>query len=122
MADDVAITAGSGTLIAADNRTINSASVYVQRVVCQGSTTMANGQVAPTNSAATLLAARDTRQRVIFLNSGTVTVYIGIATVTTGNGFRLAPGASVTLYTQVLIQAITASGTGSIDYIEEFDS
>ena len=107
---------------ASDERTINSVTVHVQRVGEIGSTALANGQVAPTGTAATLLAARETRKRVIFLNVGTVAVYLGIATVTTANGFKLDPGASITLYTTALVQAITASGTGAVHYIEEYDS
>ena len=122
MSDNVDITAGSGTHIATDERTINSTAVQVQRVVDQGSTALANGQVAPTSSAATLVAARDTRKRVVLLNTGSVTVWVGIATVTSANGFPLVPGSSLTLYTQALVQAITASGTGAIAYIEEYDS
>lgn len=122
MADNVAITAGSGTNIATDERTVNATTVQVQRVDEQGATAIATGQVAPTNSAATLLAARDTRKRVVFLNTGAVTVYIGPATVSAANGFPLVPGSSVTLYMQPLIQAITASGTGAIAYLEEYDA
>ena len=122
MADNVAIAAGSGTTVGTDERTINSVAVQVQRVDEQGSTALANGQVAPTNTAGTLIAARDTRKRVTFLNTGSVNVYIGIATVTTANGFVLAPGAAITLNTQALVQAITASGTGAVSYIEEYDA
>ncbi len=122
MADNVAITAGSGTTIGTDERTINSVAVQVQRVNEQGSTALANGQVAPTTGAATLVAARDTRKRLILLNIGTVPVYVGIATVTTANGLPIAVGASLTLYTTALIQSITASGTGNIAYIEEYDT
>jgi hypothetical protein len=122
MADNVAITAGSGTSVGTDERTINSVTVQVQRVDEQGSTAIANGQVAPTSTAATLVAARDTRKRLVLLNAGTVDVYVGIATVTTANGFKLVPGSSLTLYMQALIQAITASGTGAIHYVEEYDS
>lgn len=122
MADDVAITAGSGTTIGADERSINSVNVKVQRVVVEGGTSFATGQVAPTNSAATLLAARETRKSVTFVNVGTVDVYIGPATVTTGNGLKLEVGASITMYTTALIQAITSSGTGSVHYVEYYDA
>jgi len=122
MADNVAITAGSGTTVGTDERTINSVAVQVQRVDEQGSTAIANGQVAPTGTAGTLVAARDTRKRVTFLNTGSINVYIGVATVTTANGFVLAPGAAITLNTQALVQAITASGTGAVSYVEEYDA
>lgn len=121
MADNVAITAGSGTNVATDERTINAVTVHIQRVGEIGSGAEANGQVAPTSTAGTLLAARETRKRATFVNHGSVDVYIGIATVTTSNGLKLPPGASITLYNVVLIQAITASGTGAVHYIEEYD-
>lgn len=122
MADNVAITAGSGTTVATDERTINSASVHVQRVDEQGATAIASGQVAPTNSAATVVAARETRKRVVLVNHGTVDVYVGPATVTSSNGLKIAPGAALTLYTTALIQGITASGTGAVHYVEEYDA
>lgn len=124
MADNVAITAGSGTTVGTDERTINSIAVQVQRVDEQGSTVIATGQVTPTTGAATLLAARDTRKRVIFVNNGSTDCYIGPATVSTANGILLPVGASLTLYTTALTQAIIAAGTmtGAVHYIEEYDS
>ena len=122
MADNVAITAGSGTTVATDERTINSASVHVQRVDEQGATAIASGQAAPTGTAGTLVAARDTRKRVVLVNHGTVDVYVGPATVTTANGLKIAAGASLTLYTTALIQGITSTGTGAVHYVEEYDA
>lgn len=114
--------AGSGTA-----GTANAGVVTVQGIASMtallaqvGTTTLANGQVAPTNTAATLIAARTGRQRVTFYNTGAVTVFIGIATVTTANGMALISGASITLNTSALVQAITAAGTGAVSYIEEF--
>lgn len=122
MADVVAITAGTGTNISTDERTINSVAQHIQRTTEVGASAIANGQVAPTNSAATLLAARETRRSMTFLNTGTVTVWVGIATVTTANGFQLDPGASLTIESTALVQAITAAGTGEVSYIEVYDS
>ena len=122
MADNVAITAGSGTTIATDERSINSTNVQIQRVSDIGASAIATGQVAPTGTAGTLLAARETRKRVTFVNHGAVDVYIGPATVTTSNGLKLPPGASITLHMTALIQAITASGTGDVHYLEEYDA
>jgi hypothetical protein len=122
MADNITLnTMSGGSIAASDERTISGATVHIQRTGEIGSATLANGQVAPTATAATLLAARDTRKRVTFLNAGTVDVYIGIATVTTANGFKLVPGSAMMVYTTALLQAITASGTGAIHYIEEYD-
>lgn len=122
MADNVAITAGSGTNVAADERTINSTTVFVQRVGEIGSTAIASGQVAPTSTAATLLAARETRKRVTFVNRGSVSVWVGPATVTSANGLEIKPGESYVMYSTALIQAITASATGAVQYLEEYDS
>jgi hypothetical protein len=120
MADDVSITAGAGTTMAADQRTINGTSVYIQRVDEQAGTSFVTGQVAPTNSAATVLAARETRKTVTLINYGTVDVYVGPATVTTANGIKIEPGGSLDVPTTALIQGITASGTGSIHYLETY--
>lgn len=125
MADNVAITAGSGTTIGTDERSINAVNVQVQRVNEQGSTAVASGQVNCSNSAATLLAARETRKRVIFYNRQVASVFIGPATVSTANGIEIMPGASIALYTTALIQAITAAASAAaekVHYIEEYDS
>ena len=122
MADNVGINTGTGATAATDERTIAGAAVHVQRVDEQGSTAIANGQVTPTNVAANIVAARDTRKRLILVNHGSVDVYIGTATVTTANGLKLPPGASITLRTTAAVQGITSSGNGVIHYVEEYDS
>jgi hypothetical protein len=114
-------TTNSNAKVATDTRTIGTDSVEVQRISEIGVTSVATGQIAPTNSAATLLAGRETRRSVVFVNQGSVDVYIGPATVTTGNGFKLVVGASIAVPTTALLQAITASGTGSVHYIEVYE-
>lgn len=124
MADNVAITAGSGTIVATDERTINSSSVHIQRVDEQGATAIASGQAAPTTSSGStaIASARETRKRIVLVNHGIVDVYIGATGVTTSTGLKLAVGASVTLYTTAAVYGVTASGTGAIHYIEEYDA
>lgn len=124
MADDVAITAGSGTSIAADERTINAVAVKVQRVTDQGGTAFATAQTSISSTAATLIAARETRKMVTIVNRQVEPVFIGPATVTSSNGVRLDPGDSVTIYTTALIQGITsaATGGGAIHTVEVYDS
>lgn len=125
MADNVAITAGSGTTVGTDERTINSVVVQVQRVDEQGSTAIATAQVNISNTAATLVAARDTRKRVVIVNRQSTAVFVGPATVTTSNGFQIDPGASLTVYTTALIQGITAAASGAseeVSILEEYDS
>lgn len=120
MADNVAITAGSGTNIATDDRS----SVHYQEVVPVSTTTIATGQVGPTSSAATLIAARDRRHRVIFVNRSEHTVFIGPATVSSSNGLMLLPGDTIALYTTALVQVINDGGTtnGKVHYLEEYDA
>jgi len=127
VADNVAITAGSGTTIGTDERTIAATAVQIQRVDEQGAQNIANGHVAVTNSAANIAASRDTRKRIVIINYQTVSIYVGVATVTTSNGVRLDPGASLTLYTTAAVQGITSAAytaAGEDDkthYIEEYD-
>ena len=121
----MAITAGSGVIVGTDERTIAATAVQVQRVDEQGATAIANGQVNCSSTAATLVAARDTRKRLIIVNRQVAPVFVGVATVTTANGFQVDPGASLTLYTTALVQAITSAASGAsekVHYIEEYDS
>lgn len=124
MADNVAISAGTGTTVGTDERTINAVAVQVQRTDEQGSTAIATGQVVPTTTAATLVAARDTRKRLIIHNLGSTDIWVGPATVTSANGFRVEVGAALTIQTTALVQAIIGAGltlTGTVDYLEEYD-
>jgi hypothetical protein len=123
VADNVAITAGSGTAVAADERTIAATTVYVQRVSEIGSTAIAVARITPTTSPATLVAARDTRKRLVITNNSNTTVYVGPATVSTANGYPIGVGYTLTLYTTILVQCIIASGTASADVacVEEYD-
>lgn len=125
MADDVAITAGSGTNIAADERTINSVTVKIQRVGEIGGSAVATAQTNISNSAATLIAARDTRKYVTILNRQLASIFVGPATVTAANGIEIAPGAALTIFTTALVQGITAAASGAtekVQTIEVYDS
>lgn len=122
MADNRDLAALTGN-VATDERTINSVTVHVQRVGEIGSSALANGQVVPTTTAGTLVAARETRKRLIIENIGSCNVYVGIATVTTANGVLLPPGASMEFYTTALLQAIIGTGStgANVAYWEEYD-
>jgi len=130
MADDVAITAGSGTNIAADERTINSSTVKIQRVGEIGASAFKADQIAPTTTATSAsIAARETRKRITITNRGTVDLYIsdvatnaGSPATTTDNSFKLDVGASCVMQTTAGIYIFTASGTGAAHYWEEYDS
>lgn len=109
MADVVAITAGSGTNISTDERTIASVAQHVQRISPIGASDFVTAHVTVTNSATTIRAATETQNELTIVNYQTVPVYVGPATVSTSTGFRLDPGASLTLHTTVLVQGITAA-------------
>lgn len=125
MADNVAVTAGSGTNIATDERTIAATTVHVQRVTESGSQNIVAGRVSITNTTTDLVASRDTRKRVVITNRQTVPIYVESGTATTSD-FKLDPGDSLTLYTTAAIDGITtaaytASGDAYVYYVEEYD-
>jgi hypothetical protein len=94
----------------------------ISQVQPVGASNIVTGQAAPTNSAATLVASRATRTRLTMVNRGSVSVYVGPATVTTANGVELKPGESMTFeMAGTTLQGITASGTGNIHYWEEYN-
>lgn len=124
MADNVAITAGSGTTVGTDERTINSVAVQIQRVIDQGGTAFAQNQVTvdTTSGGVTVASARDTRKTILIRNGGTVAMYVGTGSVTTSNGFLVNPGDSLMLSTTAAVKAITGSSSVTAYYIEEYDS
>ena len=109
MADNVAITAGAGTVVGTDERSISGTSVQVQRVVLLGGSSFVAAHVTVTNSATTIKAATETQWEVTIVNYQTVPIYVGPATVTTSVGFRLDPGASISLHTTAEVQGITSA-------------
>lgn len=109
MADNVALTAGSGTTIGTDERSISSTNVHVQRIIVESATSVANAHTTVTNSATVISAARDTRKRLVIVNRQTVPIYVGPATVTTANGILMNPGDVVVLFTTIAVQGITTS-------------
>lgn len=117
MADNVEITAGTGTLVSTDERTIDSTAVQIQRVYDIGGSSGSAGQTTVTNSSTTIKAADETRKRIVLLNLQTVPVYIDPSGGTaTTSMFRLDPGASVTLYVTSAVTGITpAAYTASSD-------
>lgn len=122
MSDNVAITAGSGTQVATDERTIAGSDVHVQRTGEIGSTGLGYGDANPTTSATLIVAARDTRKVAQLFNDSTVTVYVGDSSVTTSTGTPVEEGGSIDMPWTGAIYGITASGTGSIRYQEFYDN
>lgn len=123
MADNVQLPATAGNFTAAgDERTIGGSTVLVQRIVGIGTTAFAATQVVATTSPTQLVAARDTRYRVVIRNDSNVDIWVGPPTVTTANA-RIPVGESLELYVTGVVQAIIASGTmtGNVICIEEYD-
>lgn len=86
-----------------------------------GAGNMANAQMSVGNTATQIVAARATRRSVTIKNQGDVAVFVGVATVTTGNGIELQPQQSVALEFTGIIQGITASGSADVGVIEVYD-
>ena len=125
MADTVPITAGSGTVISTDERTIATVAQHVQRVAPHGSPNITVGQVTISNTSAAIIAVDGTRHSVTIVNRQTVAVYIDDATATT-SAFRLDPGDSITLFTGAVINGITAAaytavGDAKVHYVAIHD-
>lgn len=88
-----------------------------------GATNLATSQVTSTGTAATLAAARATRRSILFTNlSSSGSVYIGPATVTTGNGQKLGPGQSCPFTWVGLFQVIDDGATHCVvNVADEYD-
>ena len=119
MADDVQVTAGSGTAIATQDRS----SRHFQQVIPAGGDTILSGRVSVSTTAAEAIAARSNRLYVILLAlpSNTDVVDVGDTGTASGSDFPLYPGASITIPTEDAIWADAASGTQSLAYIEVYD-
>ena len=124
MADNVAITAGTGTNVASDERSIAGVTVQVQRMADIGSSAIANNQVTvdTTVGGVIVAAARETRRSILIMNRGTVAIYVGNGTVSSTNGVQVNAGEGIVLSTTAQIKAITASSSATVHYIEEYDS
>ena len=119
MADDVQVTAGSGTAMATQDRS----SRHFQQVIPAGGDTIASGRVSITTTAGEAIAARANREYVILLAlpSNTDTIDVGDTGTASGSDFPLLPGASITIPTEDAIWADAASGTQVLAYIEVYD-
>lgn len=120
MADNLAITPGSGATLATDETTINATAAHVQRVTTGAAPTVAYGNAACTTTATQILAANYERKGFV-VQATDGTVYLGDdSSVTTSTGFPLATGQSFSSSAALgTIYGITASGTVNVRYWEE---
>ncbi len=87
-----------------------------------GAANMANGQITATTTPATLVAARPTRRSVTIKNINTsISVYVGLATVSSANGMLLRSGESISVDYVGLIQVVAGSNSPNVSYIETYD-
>lgn len=126
MADDITIPAtGSGTatpVVATQDRS----SRHFQEVLVAGAATVAADDVSVTTTTGQIVAARTGRQTLVILASpgNTDDIYVGasgVAAETPASGFRLQPGAAITINTTAAIHGDAVSGTQTIYYIESYD-
>jgi hypothetical protein len=82
---------------------------------------LVNGTVTVTTTATALPATAATgRSSLSVKNNGAVTIYVGSSTVTSANGYPLAPNAEISFDVgdQVIVYGITASGSADIRVLE----
>lgn len=125
MADNLEVTEGTGTKVAADERSIGGETVEIQRVVKIGGSGFAADDVSVTTTSGEVVAARETRETLTILASpdNSQDVWVGpsgVNAATPSGGFRLIPGAAIDIPTTAAVHADTASGTQTIYYVETF--
>ncbi len=123
----------TGKLVQTFENTISAQTVEAQAVVQvdanglaatpgRGANNVATSQVATSTGAATLVIARATRRTCLVRNLDTsISVYIGPATVSAGNGMLLKAGESLVITAITLWQVIAASGTPTVAVADEYD-
>lgn len=137
MADNVAITAGSGTNIATDDTgtehvqivklaqsadgskthiTADADGMYVQL----SARTLAQGSIAPGTGTGSTEQLASGWVSAIFKNTGSVTVYLDHATGATSSDYPLEVGETISFGpSDGGLFMVTASGTGSVHYFTE---
>jgi hypothetical protein len=85
------------------------------------STATASAQVSVTNTQTALDQNTAGARSLLVKNRGSVAVYVGPSTVTTGTGFQLDPGESLSVDVPTHgagLYGITASSTARVDVLE----
>lgn len=105
-------------------RAVSAAKPLPVNVITGGSAaaaSVATSQVSVTSSAATLIASRSGRTRLTLVNRGSVSAFVGPATVSTSNGIEMKPGDCLFLeMAGTTLQGITASGSTTVHVMEEY--
>jgi hypothetical protein len=122
----MAVFAKSGSPISAcltdiNGYVIDSTSPIPVNPAESGAVNFATGQVAITGSAAHIVAARTTRRAVLVTNThASLLLYVGSASVTTGNGQQIPPGQSLSFPTTAAVYGI-GSGSLTATFVEIWD-
>lgn len=94
----------------------DQANVAIKEIV----TAATSNTVATSTTAATLVASNATRYKLTVYNrDAAISVYVGPATVTSSNGVIIPAGQSRSFKATILWQVIAASGTPTVDYVDE---
>lgn len=102
--------------------TQNSSPLPTGAAKAAGAANLAVGQVTAGVASGVLVASRATRRSVAIRNQDlTNSAYFGIGTVTSGNGFLLKAGESISIDTTAAINCIRASADVAIAYSETYD-
>ena len=119
MADNVAVSAGSGTALGTDETTINGTAVHVQRVTTGAAPSLSVGDTTCTTTATSILAANYERKGFT-ITAYDGTVFLGGSGVTSSTGFPLTVGQSISSTAFLgAVYGITASGSVHVRYWEE---
>ena len=79
-----------------------------------------NAAVSVTSTATLVAPGTTTRSSLVMVNNGSVTVFVGAASVTTATGTPVAAGASISLSNfNGALYGIVASGTCDVRTLEE---
>jgi hypothetical protein len=120
-ADAVVAAGAAGSLSAKLRRLTTDLGALLALNEAPGAANVTVSQVTATTSAGTLAVARPTRRSLVVKNTDTaITVYIGPATVTSGNGMPVKAGESLAVSWVGLVQVISASGSPVIALWDEY--
>lgn len=88
----------------------------------KGAPSFANNQVTAGVASAQVVAARATRRAVLIRNTDAAnSAYVGTGVVTSGNGFLLKAGESISIETTAAVNAIRATADVLLAYLETYD-
>lgn len=120
MADNVSVTAGTGTTLLTDEKTVNGTTGHVQRVTTGSAPSGAYGAVSVTTSATTIKAANYERTQIdVTPTNGDI--YIGFdSSVTTSTGFLVPSGGSWSNTSYLGAVYAIAAATTNVRYLETY--